>query len=103
MPRTVRIPVEPASHEEFAPFGQLISEQDAAPAFHGDGLRSWQLAYDVDGTTELMFIRYEYQPRISSTIARHFNVTQCFIPLARAAMLMVVAPRPHATDRSELP
>jgi len=95
--------VEPASHEEFAPFGQLISEQDAAPAFHGDGLRSWQLANDVDGTTELMFIRYEYKPMIFSTIERHFNETQCFIPLAGAAMVMVVAPRTDETDRSVLP
>jgi ureidoglycolate lyase len=103
IPKTVHIPVEPASHEAFAPFGQLISEQDTAPAFHGDGLRSWRLAYDIDGTTELMFIRYEYKPMIFSTIERHFNVTQCFIPLAGTGVVMVVAPRTDETDRSALP
>src|SRR5215469_12367580 len=64
MSRTVTIPVERASHEAFAPFGQLISEQGSPPVFHGDGLRSWRLAYDIDGTTELMFIRYDYKPMI---------------------------------------
>ena len=38
MSKTVTIPVERASHEAFAPFGQLISEQGSPPVFHGDGL-----------------------------------------------------------------
>ena len=103
MSRTVTIPVERASHEAFAPFGQLISEQGSPPVFHGDGLRSWRLAYDIDGTTELMFIRYDYKPMIFSAIERHFNVTQCFIPLAGSGVVMVVAPRTDETDLSILP
>lgn len=103
MPKVIPIAVEPASHEAFAPFGQLISEQDTAPVFHGDGLRSWRLAYDIDGATELMFIRYEYRPMTFSAIERHFNVTQCFIPLEGASVVMVVAPRTDEADRSVLP
>jgi len=103
MSSTVTIPIERASHEAFAPFGQLISEQGSPPVFHGDGLRSWWLAYDIDGTTELMFICYDYKPMIFSAIERHFNVTQRFIPLAGSGVVMVVAPRTDETDLSILP
>lgn len=103
MLKTVPIPVERVSHEEFAPFGQLISEQDTPPTFHGDGLRSWELAYDIEGTTELMFIHYEHKQMKFSAIERHFNVTQCFVPLASIGFVMVVAPRTDERDRSILP
>jgi ureidoglycolate lyase len=103
MPKSVRIPVERASHEGFAPFGQLIGEQSSPPVFSGDGLRSWRLAYDIVGTTELMFIRYDYRPMVFSAIERHFNVTQCFVPLAGAGVVMVVAPRTDESDLSILP
>jgi ureidoglycolate lyase len=103
MPKIVSVPVERASHETFAPFGQLICEQETAPVFHGDGLRSWRFGYDIDGATELMFIRYDYKPMIFSAIERHFNVTQCFIPLAGAGVVMVVAPRTDERDWSILP
>jgi hypothetical protein len=63
MSTTVTIPIERASHEAFAPFGQFISEEGSPPVFHGDGLRSWRLTYDIDGTTELMFIRYDSRSR----------------------------------------
>ena len=104
MAKLVEVSVEPISAVAFAPFGQLIAEQDTTPpVFHGDGLRAWQLDCDIAGTTELMFVRYDYKPMVFSKIERHFNVTQCFIPLDGAAMVMVVAPPTDPSDRSALP
>ena len=40
---------------------------------------------------------------VFSKIERHFNITQCFIPLDGAAIVMVVAPPTDPSDRSALP
>jgi ureidoglycolate lyase len=98
----VEISVEPISAEGFAPFGQLIAERDGPPSFFGDGLQAWRLDCDITGTTELMFVHYDYRPMVFSKIERHFAITQCFIPLDGAAMVMVVAPT-DPSDRSALP
>lgn len=103
MPTIVHIDVEPATHESFAPFGQLIGPSDDKPVFHGDGLRSWRLKYEIDGTTEVMFIQFDFKPMVFSKIERHFNVTQSFLPLDAAEMIMVVGPRTNPDDWTALP
>jgi ureidoglycolate lyase len=96
----VELPVEPTSVESFAPFGQLIAERNDPPAFRGDRLEAWRLACEIGGTMELLYLRYDWQPMVFSKIERHFAITQCFIPLGNASVVMVVAP---PTDRSALP
>jgi ureidoglycolate lyase len=103
MARFVEVSVEPISAEAFAPFGQLIAKRNGQPAFFGDGLRAWRLDCDITGTTELLFVQYDYRPMVFSKIERHFTITQCFIPLDGAAMVMVVAPLTDPSDRSALP
>ena len=93
MSQVIEIKVEALSDEAFAPFGQLIGPREGTPAFGGEGLRSWRLEYDADGATEAMYIWFDYIPMTFSRIERHLNVTQAFVPLNAAEMVMVVGPR----------
>jgi ureidoglycolate hydrolase len=102
MAETVEIALEPGTASAFAPFGELIGAQDGAPVFYGAGLRSWRLGCEIEGRTELMFIRYDHKPMAFSALERHFTITQCFIPLAGEGMVMAVAPR-TPEDWSALP
>jgi ureidoglycolate hydrolase len=101
--RVVRVSVKPATAESFAPFGQLVGLRDSQPDFHGSGLRSWRLDYECKDSTELMFIWFDYVPMRFSKLERHFNVTQSFVPLNDAAMVMVVAPKTDPSNWEDLP
>lgn len=103
MTEVVLIDVEPASDKTFAPFGRLIGPREDAPVFRNKGLRSWRLDYQCTDATEVMFIWFDYLPMAFSKIERHFDVTQSFIPLDRAEMVMVVAPRTDPMDWNDLP
>jgi ureidoglycolate lyase len=103
MAGVVEIPAGRLSAEAFAPFGQIIGEQAVPPVFAGPHIQSWRLAFEVDGATELMYSRYLHQPYEFSTLERHVNVTQSFIPLENAPSVMVVAPPTDPDDWSRVP
>src|SRR5262245_19475361 len=100
MTGVVDIPVEPIAAASFAPFGELIAAPKGQPTFSGDRLEAWRVACQIDGTAELLFIRYDHQPMAFTKIEPHFAVTQCFIPLDSSRVVMVVAP---PTGRTALP
>ncbi len=103
MSQVIEIKVEALTDAAFAPFGQLIGPREGAPAFGGEGLSSWRLDYDAAGATELMYIWFDHIPMTFSRIERHLNVTQGFVPLNAAEMVMVVGPRTDTSGRSEAP
>jgi ureidoglycolate lyase len=101
MSEVVEIRLERLSAEAFALFGQLIcARSDAPPIFEAPHLRSWRQEFDVEGSTELMYIHYVHRPIEFSTLERHFQVTQTFVALGGAASVMVVAP---PTGRKSVP
>ena len=102
MGEIVDIALEPVTPEAFAPFGALIEEPSTPPVFSNPGLRSWRLAYEASGATDLMVIRYDYRPMTFAKLERHSNVTQCFIPLDEMPWVMVVA-RPCDADDGPAP
>ena len=86
------------------PCGQLICAcSDELPVFEAPHLRSWRQEFEVLGPTELMYIHYRHQPLAFSTLERHIQVTQAFIPLGGAASVMVAAPPTDPGDRTSLP
>ena len=100
----VQIRIERLTAEAFAPFGQLICERsDEPPVFEGPELRSWHQDLEVEGVTELMYIHYVHKPIAFSTVERHFDVTQTFVPLGGAASVKVVAPPTDPKDRDSVP
>ena len=91
MPTTFEIAVEPLSAAAFAPFGQLISEQDAAPLFSVPGAKTWGVDFEIDGTPEVHYARFDHKDDMTfAMIERHFNVTQAFVPLGGAANVNVL-------------
>lgn len=85
------IVLEPLNPETFAPFGQLIGELNTPAVFSGPHIDSWRMDFGAEGPIELMFSRYRYQPMAFTQLERHFNVTQCFVPLGNQPSVMVVA------------
>lgn len=103
MAETVYVDVKALTDESFAPYGQIVGVRQKEPNFHGKGLRSWRLDYSADDQTELMFIWFDHMPMRFSKLERHFGVTQAFVPLDGAAMVMVVAPRTDPANWADLP
>lgn len=90
--KTVRIPVEAFTPKAFAPFGTILGEQDGDADFVGNLSRSWLMPFEAEGGPQILFSRYGHQPMHFSLLERHFNVTQGFVPLSGAPLIMVVAP-----------
>lgn len=103
MTRIIDIALKPLTAEAFAPYGQLIDEQDRPPVFEGPHIASWQMEFAVEGDIELMYVRYIDQDVRWTLMERHFNVTQSFMALGGVSSVMVVADPTDANDRSILP
>jgi ureidoglycolate hydrolase len=97
---TTEIRLEAISLSSFGPFGQVIGQFDSAPSYSAKLIEAWRLHYEVDGPTDVLFIKYTYGPLECASVERHFNVTQSFVALANAPSIMVVA---APTDRSSVP
>ena len=103
MPTTIEIPVEPLTAAAFAPFGQLIGEQDSAPLFAAPGVKTWGVDFEIDGTVEIHFARFDHADGMAfAKMERHFNVTQAFLPLDGAPSVKVFA-APTDPDPSAIP
>jgi ureidoglycolate hydrolase len=89
---TVQIPVEPFTAEAFAPFGIILGEPGRAAEFTGNCSHSWLMPFEAEGGTQILYSRYYHQPIRFSLLERHYNVTQGFVPLSGAPLIMVVAP-----------
>ena len=104
MPTTFEIPVEPLTAAAFAPFGQLIGEQDGAPLFSGPGVKTWGVDFAIDGTLEIHYARFDHKDDMTfAMVERHFNVTQAFVPLDGAANVNVFAAPTAANDPAAIP
>jgi ureidoglycolate lyase len=101
--KTIEIRLEPATAENFAPFGEIIEGKHTKPVFTGKNMDSWQMEFGIDGTTELMINRFYYQPLEFSMMERHFHVTQSFLPFGKVPMAMVVSEPTDSEDPSSIP
>ena len=99
----VQVPVERLSEAAFAPFGHIVGAGGRPPDFEAGHLWNWRVAFEADGPTEVLLIRYKYQEPVFSKLERHFHVTQGFIPLGSNASLMVVAAPTDPDDRAAIP
>ncbi len=99
----IDVRLEALGEAAFQPFGEIVGKGAATPVFEGIKLKSWRMDYGVDGATELMFSRYGFQPWQFTRLERHFNVTQCFLPLGGAASIMVVAAPTERDDPAAIP
>jgi ureidoglycolate hydrolase len=101
MTTEVEVPVEALTAAAFAPFGQIVGA--GAPDFEAEHLWNWRVAFEADGPTEVLLIRYKYLEPVFSKLERHFHVTQGFLPLGGAASLMAVAAPTDPDDPAAVP
>lgn len=100
MDTTVRIKVSRLEPDAFAPFGQVLTASNRAPDFTGISSVGWKASFESDGPPEVMFFSSQYSGLRFSTLERHLQVTQTFIPLGGVpAVIAVAAP----TDQGKLP
>ena len=102
--RTIqKVKIENLTENSFQPYGYPIDSGNRSPDFKGIKAELWRTPFEIEGTTELGFIRYGFQQLRFTKLERHFNVTQSFIPLGNKPSLMVVAPAKEPIDRNIIP
>ncbi|MBT5414011.1 MAG: hypothetical protein HOK81_05365 [Rhodospirillaceae bacterium] len=103
MTTTVEIPLEPLTHEAFAPYGMIVGELPKTADWQRPGLDAWKMRFDAEGRTELRIMRYHRQAPEFFTMERHVTVTESRMPLGGARAVMVVAPITDNADPGSYP
>jgi ureidoglycolate lyase len=98
------LPVEPATRENIAPYGELISTADMGGAldlrFYDDSVEVCRLpGFVSDEQTELTLARISPRPPTLLYLERHFKHTQVFLPLGGQDYFVALAP----PDEREFP
>lgn len=91
MDRVARVKVEPLTPNTFAPFGEVLCLRDQPPDFHGTTSVGWKADYQASGSTLIMTLSSRYVGLRCTTLERHLNVTQTFIPLSSVPAIIAVA------------
>lgn len=95
---TVReIPVEVATPERVAPFGEILGAGPPASgtpsAFYDGAVRTYApVEFRSDEDTELVVSAIDRRPLLVRFMERHYKHTQTFIPLDGKPMIVVLAP-----------
>ena len=98
------LPVEPATPEAVAPFGQLVGGHNpsaAASGFYDQKVTTWWPTFISDAETELAVCTLQRRPLEVRWMERHFKHTQVFLPLGGKPFVAVLAP-PTTTDLPDL-
>jgi ureidoglycolate hydrolase len=86
-----KLKVELMTAESFSLYGEVMEAKERPSAER----RFFPITFDIDGRTTVDVIWQPFAERTFSTLERHFNVTQSFIPLEGSLAVVAVAP---ATD-----
>jgi ureidoglycolate lyase len=91
MERVVRVKVEMLTPEAFAPFGEVLCRGEQPPGFVGTTSVGWKASYEGSGAPLIMTLSSRYVGLRCTTLERHLNVTQTFVPLGRVPAIIAVA------------
>ena len=94
-----KLKVELMTTESFAPFGEVMEAKERPP----DARRFFPITFEIEGKTTVDVIWQPYAERTFSTLERHFNVTQSFIPLEGSLAVVAVAPPTDLDNREAIP
>lgn len=85
--------------ESFAPYGEIMEAKER-PSHER---QFFPITFDIDGKTTVDVIWQPYAERTFTTLERHFNVTQGFIPLEGSAAVVAVALPTELDDPEAIP
>jgi len=105
-PTMREIPVEPATAESVAPFGQLLGVHDQVKplpiGFYEGKVRVYApVEFQSDEETQLTLASVDHRDMQVQYMERHFKHTQTFIPLEGKSFVVVLAP-PSEKDMPDL-
>ena len=103
MERVHTIRIEPLTEEGLRPFGQIVGDTGKPPTLQGAATKAWRIDFGIDGTPEVLFARFDFQPWKVHRMERHLNVAQSFSPLDGKPSIMVVAPPTDPNDWDAIP
>jgi ureidoglycolate lyase len=89
--RVIRVKAEMLAPDAFAPFGEVLCLRDQPPDFHGTTSIGWKAQYEGTGAPLIMTLSSRYAGMRCTTLERHLNVTQTFIPLGHVPAIIAVA------------
>ena len=93
---TTVLPIESATYEAIAPFGELIGPDprtEPTPSVFYEGTANYAFKeFSSDEDTALIMSRAQPRPMTVQYLERHFKHTQTFIPLGGKPFVMVLAP-----------
>ena len=94
-----KLKVELMTAASFSLFGEVMEAKERP----SDERRFFPVTFDIDGTTTVDVIWQPYAERTFTTLERHFNVTQGFIPLEGSLAVVAVAPPTELDNREAIP
>jgi ureidoglycolate lyase len=100
MNRVVRVKAELLAPDTFVSFGEVLCLSDRPPDFHGTTSVGWKADFEGSGAPLIMTLSSRYVGMRCTTLERHLNVTQTFIPLGRVPSIIAVA---SPTDGAAIP
>ena len=103
MTRIVEVPVEPLTHNGFAPFGQIVGVLEGEPAWKRPRLTSWRMKFSMAGHPDLKMLRYHFQDMEFDMMENHITHTETRIPLSGGQFVMAVAAPTEPMDQSVKP
>lgn len=99
MSKIQKLKIEIMTARSFEPFGEVIETKDRPP----DERLFFPVDFHIDGQTTVDVIWQPYSTRTFTTLERHFNVTQAFIPLEGSPSVVAVAPPTDPSNPEDIP
>jgi ureidoglycolate lyase len=101
--KVVELHPEVPTVDAFARFGSLLTQHKERPDFRDENSEGWKIAFDLDGSPQMLFLASAYRGASFSKMERHFAVTQTFIPVGRVPAVVAVAPPTDISNPSSIP
>lgn len=94
MTRTISVPIEAVTPENFRRFGHVMSPSTHAPEFVGPGYSTSRYPLVLGGTADLTMLRHPFGPVACSHFEKHPTITELRVPLDAVASIVFVADTP---------
>ena len=91
MTKSVSVPIDVVTAENFAPFGHIMAAPKDNPQFVGPGYSTWRYPLVLGGTADLTMLRHSYGPVACTKFERHPTITELRVPLDPVPSVVFVA------------
>ncbi|RWB42888.1 MAG: hypothetical protein E5W15_00885 [Mesorhizobium sp.] len=94
MIKSISVPIEPVSEDNFRSFGHIIAAPKKDPQFVGPGYSTWRYPLVLGGTADLTMLRHPFGPVVCNRFEKHPTITELRVPLDPVVSVVFVASTP---------